>query len=224
MFIAAPRGDTATPGYHAYVTLHDWIGPSSKLSSAIGVLRGKHKLGLDSAWDEFESGLASWKTKHLILAANAAAEVRRTLGVKVEVLGFTTRAWRGGNSRLTWGADGRPKNPGRLNDLLHIVYREAEDSLQGSLGGILKPMLRPDVLKENIDGEAIEWAAGRLRQRPEARKILLAVSDGVGRRFNASGQWPKLPIRPCRTCGSANGMARDVELLAIGLGYDVDNY
>ncbi|WP_167524468.1 MULTISPECIES: cobalamin biosynthesis protein CobT [unclassified Mesorhizobium] len=267
LFVAAPRGDTTTPGYHAYVTLHDWIVPSSKLSSAIGPLSEKHKSALDAAWAELESGLASWKTKHLILAADVAAKIRnnlsaadlantvvsilvdqsgsmrghkmlyaaasvdiaqeflRTLGIKVEVLGFTTRAWRGGLSRLTWDADGRPKNPGRLNDLLHIVYREADDTRQSSIGHSLKPMLRPDLLKENIDGEAIEWAAGRLRERPESRKMLLVLSDGApvdDSTLHANG--PRYlhdhllrVVRQLETAG-------DVELLAIGLNFYVDGY
>ncbi|WP_217570286.1 cobalamin biosynthesis protein CobT [Mesorhizobium sp. GbtcB19] len=267
LFVAAPRGDTTTIGYHAYVTLHDCIVPSSTLPSAIGPLSEKNKAALDAAWDELESGLAGWRTKHLILASDAAAEVRtnlspsdlantvvsilvdqsgsmrgqkilytaasvdiaqeflRTLCTKVEVLGFTTRTWRGGNSRHTWDADGRPKNPGRLNDLLHIVYRDASDTRQSSIGHTIKPMLRPDLLKENIDGEAIEWAAGRLRERPEARKILLVISDGApvdDSTLQANG--PRYlhdhllqVVRHLEATG-------DVELLAIGLAFEVDNY
>jgi cobaltochelatase CobT len=266
LFVAPPRGDTTTPGYHAYVTLHDWIVPSSKLSSAIGRLSEKHKTALDAAWAELESGLAGWRTKHLILAADVAVEVRkslpaadlantvvcilvdqsgsmrgqkmlyaaasvdiaqeflRTLGIRIELLGFTTRAWRGGNSRHTWDADGRPKNPGRLNDLLHIIYRDASDMRQSSIGHTLKPMLRPDLLKENIDGEAVEWAAGRLRERPEPRKILLVVSDGApvdDSTLQANG--PRYlhdhllqVVRQLERTG-------DVELLAIGLSFHVDN-
>ena len=267
LFVPAPRGDATTAGYHAYVTIHDWIVPSSKLSSAIGRLSEKHKSALDAAWTELEVGLVAWRTKHLILAADAAAEIRaglsaadlantvvsilvdqsgsmrgqkmlyaaasidiaqeflRTLGVKVEVLGFTTRAWRGGESRRTWDADGRPKNPGRLNDLLHIIYREANDTRQSSLGHALKPMLRPDLPKENIDGEAIEWAAGRLRARAEARKVLLVLSDGApvdDSTLQATGlrylhDHLLKVVRQLETAG-------DVELLAIGLAFDVGNY
>ncbi|RAZ88473.1 cobalamin biosynthesis protein CobT [Mesorhizobium hawassense] len=267
MFVPEPRGDTETTGYHAYVTLYDWIVPSSKLSSAIGRLSEKDKSALDAAWAELESGLAAWKTKHQILASEIAVEIRKSLsapdfsdtvvcvlvdqsgsmrgqkmlyaaasvdiaqeflrflGTSVEVLGFTTRAWQGGQSRNTWDADRRPKNPGRLNDLLHIIYRDANDMRQSSLGHSLKPMLRPDLLKENIDGEAIEWAAGRLRQRPEARKILLVVSDGApvdDSTLHANGQRYLHDhllemVRQLETAG-------DVELLAIGLAFEVDSY
>ncbi|AZO47488.1 MAG: cobalamin biosynthesis protein CobT [Mesorhizobium sp.] len=266
LFVATPRGDTTTPGYHAYVTLHDWIVPSSKLSSAIGPLSGKHQSALDTAWAELENGLAGWRTKHLIQAADLAAEIRngpsapdlantvvsilvdhsgsmrgqkmlyaaasvdiaqeflRTLGIKVELLGFTTRAWRGGYSRQTWDADGRPKNPGRLNDLLHIVYREADDMRQGSIGHALKVMLRPDLLKENIDGEAIEWAADRLRKRPERRKILLVVSDGApvdDSTLHANG--PRYLQDHLFQVAVQLETAGDVELLAVGFGSYVDN-
>lgn len=267
LFAPAPRGDTTTPGYHAYVTIHDRTVPSSNLSSAIGRLSEKHESMLDAAWAELESGLVAWRTKHLILAADAASEIRaslsaadltntvvsilvdqsgsmrgqrmlyatasidiaqeflRTLGTKVEVLGFTTRAWRGGESRLTWDADGRPKNPGRLNDLLHIIYREAGDTRQSSLGHALKPMLRPDLLKENIDGEAIEWAAGRLQRSAEARKILLVVSDGApvdDSTLAANG--PSYLHDHLVHVVQQMEMAKDVELLAVGLGFDVDKY
>ncbi|MER9161853.1 MULTISPECIES: cobalamin biosynthesis protein CobT [unclassified Mesorhizobium] len=267
LFVPVPRGDTATPGYHAYVTLHDWIVPSLKLSNAIGQLSDKHKSAVEAIWAELESGLAGWRTKHLILAADIATEVRdsvsapdradtvvsilvdqsgsmrgqkmlyaaasvdiaqeflRTLGIKVDILGFTTRNWRGGESRRIWNEDGRPKNPGRLNDLLHIIYRQADDSRQSSLGHVLKPMLRPDLPKENIDGEAIEWAVGRLRERPEARKVLLVVSDGApvdDATLLANGAH-YLQDHILQVIGQVEA-AGDIELLAVGLGFAVDRY
>ena len=267
LFVPAPRGDTSTPGYHAYVTLHDWIVPSSKLSSAIGRLSDKNKSALDSAWAELQSGLAGWKTKNLILAADTAAEIRdrvpesdlrdtaicilfdqsgsmrgqkmlyaaasadivqellSTLGIKVELLGFTTCSWRGGQSRRIWNDDGRPPNPGRLNDLLHVIYRDATDNRQSSMGAALQPMLRPDLPKENIDGEAIEWASGRLRERPEARKILLVVSDGApvdDATLLANGTH-YLHDHLLQVIGELEA-AGDIELLAIGLGFAAERY
>lgn len=267
LFVPAPRGDTDTPGYHPYVTLHDWTVQSTKLSDAIGRLSDKHKSALDAIWAELESGLAAWRTKHLILAADVATEVRdrvsapdrantvvailvdqsgsmhgqkmlyaaasvdivqeflRTLDIKVEVLGFTTRNWRGGESRRIWDADGRPGNPGRLNDLLHIIYRQADDSRQATMGHMLKPMLRPDLPKENIDGEAIEWAAGRLRERPEARKILVVVSDGAPvddstLLANGANYLQDHILQVIREVEAAG----DIELVAIGLGFAVERY
>jgi cobaltochelatase CobT len=152
-------------------------------------------------------------------------EFLRTLGIKVDILGFTTRNWRGGESRRIWNEDGRPKNPGRLNDLLHIIYRQADDSRQSSLGHVLKPMLRPDLPKENIDGEAIEWAVGRLRERPEARKVLLVVSDGApvdDATLLANGAH-YLQDHILQVIGQVEA-AGDIELLAVGLGFAVDRY
>ncbi|MGX5848824.1 cobaltochelatase CobT-related protein [Mesorhizobium sp. PL10] len=158
-------------------------------------------------------------------SADIVQEFLRTLGVKVEVLGFTTRAWRGGASRLIWDADDRPHNPGRLNDLLHIIYREADDGRHSSIGHALKPMLRPDLPKENIDGEAIEWAAGRLRDRPEGRKILLVISDGapVDDSTLAANGPDYLQDHILHVIGQIEA-AGDIELLAIGLGFAVKRY
>lgn len=119
-----------------------------------------------------------------MLFAAAAADVAReflvTLGIRCEILGFTTVRWRGGKSRRRWKWRlGRPRQPGRLNDLLHVVYKDADD-LRASIGGPeLQQMLRHDLPKENIDGEAIEWASERLLSRPEARKLLIVLSDGA---------------------------------------------
>ena len=115
------------------------------------------------------------------IAAISADILARTLercGVKVEILGFTTRAWKGGQSREKWLADGRPPNPGRLNDLRHIVYKEADEPWRRARKN-LGLMMREGLLKENIDGEALLWAHQRLIGRVEERKILMVISDGA---------------------------------------------
>jgi Cobalamin biosynthesis protein CobT VWA domain len=107
------------------------------------------------------------------------AELLYRSGVPHEILGFTTVAWKGGRSREKWLAEGKPADPGRLNDLRHIVYRTAGDPMGPTPASLRGAMFKEGILRENIDGEAIEWAAGRLRQRAETRKILLLLSDGA---------------------------------------------
>jgi cobaltochelatase CobT len=112
------------------------------------------------------------------LAVYAAVECLSLLGIRVEILGFTTSRWKGGLSRDKWIAMGRRPGPGRLNDILYVVYRNAADSTPLD-SGMFHTMLRRDMLKENIDGEAVEWAEQRLLARRERRKILILVSDGA---------------------------------------------
>jgi cobaltochelatase CobT len=124
----------------------------------------------------------SMRGQKMIFAA-AAADVAReflvTLGVRCEILGFTTVRWRGGKSRRRWTWRFRPRRPGRLNDLLHIVYTDADDVRASTGAPGLKQMLRHDLPKENVDGEAILWASDRLLSRPEPRKLLIVISDGA---------------------------------------------
>ena len=119
--------------------------------------------------------------KMLLAAASAdiAQDFLRHLGCKVEVLGFTTASWRGGRARKRWLWRLRPRQPGRLCELLHIIYRSADDERSSEGGWNFRAMLRSDLPKENIDGEALEWAAQRLRSCPERRKILVVLSDGA---------------------------------------------
>lgn len=112
-------------------------------------------------------------------AVDVVQEFLLTLGIRCEILGFTTSRWQGGRSRSRWKWRFRPRNPGRLNDLLHIVYQDADDARASSGRYCLKHMLRPDLLKENIDGEAIEWAASRLRSLDQRHKLLIVLSDGA---------------------------------------------
>ncbi len=169
----------------------------------------------------------SMRGRPITIAAICADILARTLercGVKVEILGFTTRAWKGGQSREKWVQDGRPAKPGRLNDLRHVIYKSADAPWRRARSS-LGLMMKEGLLKENIDGEALLWAHNRLLGRPEARRIMMVISDGA-------------PVDD--TTSSANGGAylerhlrevigyienrSPVELLAIGIGHDVTRY
>ncbi|CAN0572009.1 unnamed protein product, partial [Laminaria digitata] len=121
----------------------------------------------------------SMRGRSITIAAMCADILGRTLercSVRVEILGFTTKAWRGGESREQWIADGKPANPGRLNDLRHIIYKAADDTWSRSRRN-LGLMMREELLKENIDGEALIWAHNRLVVRPEQRRVMMVISD-----------------------------------------------
>jgi cobaltochelatase CobT len=169
----------------------------------------------------------SMRGRPIAVAAICADILARTLercGVKVEILGFTTRAWKGGKSRELWMADGRPDRPGRLNDLRHIIYKSADAPLRRARKN-LGLMLKEGILKENIDGEALVWAHNRLSKRPERRKILMVISDG------APVDDSTLSVNPAnmleadlRTVIAWIENLRQVELTAIGIGHDVTRY
>ncbi len=169
----------------------------------------------------------SMRGRPIALAATTADIITRTLercGVKVEILGFTTRAWKGGKSRDLWVENGKPDKPGRLNDLRHIIYKSADAPMRRCRKN-LGLMLKEGILKENIDGEALVWAYNRLAPRPEARKILMVISDGA-------------PVDDSTlSVNSSNILERDlrsvirwlednsiIELTAIGIGHDVTRY
>jgi cobaltochelatase CobT len=169
----------------------------------------------------------SMRGRPISIAAISADILARTLercGVKVELLGFTTRAWKGGQSRETWLADGRPPNPGRLNDLRHIVYKEADEPWRRARRN-LGLMMREGLLKENIDGEALLWAHHRLIARPEERKILMVISDGAPVDDSTlsvnSGTYLERHLR--QVIGWIEARS-PVELIAIGIGHDVTRY
>ncbi|HEX4301446.1 MAG TPA: hypothetical protein VHZ78_01540 [Rhizomicrobium sp.] len=146
------------------------------------------------------------------------------LGARVEVLGYTTRSWHGGLSRKAWIKAGQPKNPGRLCDLLHIVYRDADESIPFA-GWALRNLLRDDLLKENIDGEAVLWAGARLRRRPEKRKILIGISDGApvdDSTLMENG--PHILDNHMREVIAELAAAGDIEALGIGIDYDLTRY
>ncbi len=169
----------------------------------------------------------SMRGRPITIAAMSAEILARTLercGVKVEILGFTTRAWKGGQSREAWLKAGKPPQPGRLNDLRHIVYKAADAPWRRARRG-LGLMLREGLLKENIDGEAILWAHQRLLARPEQRRILMVISDGApvdDSTLSANpGNYLERHLR--EVIGWIEGRS-DVELLAIGIGHDVTRY
>jgi len=169
----------------------------------------------------------SMRGRPIAIAAISADILARTLercGVKTEILGFTTRTWKGGQSRESWLAADRPPNPGRLNDIRHIVYKRADEPWRRAKTS-LGLMMREGLLKENIDGEALAWAHDRLIHRPEDRRILMVISDGA-------------PVDDS-TLSVNNGAYLDqhlrnviewiekkspVELIAIGIGHDVTRY
>ncbi len=158
-------------------------------------------------------------------AVDAAQDYLGGLDVRCEILGFTTQAWNGGRARRDWLRSGMPPRPGRLNELLHIVFKSEDDERRSSEGWDLRQMLRPRLHKENIDGEAIEWAIGRLRESPATRKILLVISDGVpadDATFAASGL--NYLEDHLKSVVSAAKAAGDVEIAALGIGYAVGRY
>jgi len=169
----------------------------------------------------------SMRGRPISIAAISADILARTLercGVKVEILGFTTRAWKGGQSREKWLADSRPPNPGRLNDLRHIVYKEADEPWRRARKN-LGLMMREGLLKENIDGEALLWAHQRLIGRVEERKILMVISDGAPVDDSTlsvnSGTYLERHLRQVIAWIEARS---PVELIAIGIGHDVTRY
>jgi len=169
----------------------------------------------------------SMRGRPIMVAACCADILARTLercGVKVEILGFTTRMWKGGQSRESWIAAGKPGNPGRLNDLRHIIYKSADAPWRRSRRN-LGLMMREGLLKENIDGEALAWAHARLLARPEQRRILMMISDGapVDDSTLSVNSGSDLE-RHLRQVIEEIETRSSVELLAIGIGHDVTRY
>ena len=169
----------------------------------------------------------SMRGRPITIAAMSTDILARTLercGVRVEILGFTTRAWKGGEARKKWLVEGKPSNPGRLNDLRHIVYKDAESPWRHTRTG-LGLMLREGLLKENIDGEALLWAYNRLMARQEQRRILMVISDGApvddstlsANRENYLEEHLRRVIDWIET-------KTPVQLVAIGIGHDVTRY
>ena len=169
----------------------------------------------------------SMRGRPITVAAMSADILARTLercGVKVEILGFTTRAWKGGQSREQWLAAGKPANPGRLNDLRHIIYKPADAPWRRARKN-LGLMLREGILKENIDGEALLWAHNRLLPRTEERKILMVISDGAPVDDSTLSVNPGNYLeRHLRDVIDWIETRSPIELIAIGIGHDVTRY
>lgn len=169
----------------------------------------------------------SMRGRPITVAAICADILARTLercGVKVEILGFTTRAWKGGQSRETWLQGGKQPTPGRLNDLRHIIYKAADAPWRRSRRN-LGLMLREGLLKENIDGEALAWAHARLLARPEQRRILMMISDGAPVDDSTLSVNPANFLeRHLRQVIEEIETRSPIELIAIGIGHDVTRY
>ena len=169
----------------------------------------------------------SMRGRPITIAAICADILSRTLercSVKVEILGFTTKNWKGGQSRENWNKNNKPKSPGRLNDLRHIIYKSADIQWRISKNN-LGLMLKEGLLKENIDGEAINWAFNRLKKRKEERKVLMVISDGAPVDDSTlsvnSGDFLEKHLK--KTVKYIEGKS-DIEILAIGIGHDVSRY
>jgi cobaltochelatase CobT len=169
----------------------------------------------------------SMRGRPITIAALCADILSRTLercSVKVEVLGFTTKNWKGGKSREAWAKTDKPKNPGRLNDLRHIIYKGADTQWRQAKNNI-GLMLKEGLLKENIDGEAISWAYNRIKKRKEERKILMVISDGAPVDDSTlsvnSGDFLEKHLKKMVKFIETKS---NVEILAIGIGHDVSRY
>ena len=169
----------------------------------------------------------SMRGRPITIAAICADILSRTLercSVKVEILGFTTKNWKGGQSRELWTKNSKPKNPGRLNDLRHIIYKSADTHWRQSKNN-LGLMLKEGLLKENIDGEAILWAYNRIKKRKEERKILMVISDGAPVDDSTlsvnSGDFLEKHLKKIVKFIENKS---DIEVLAIGIGHDVSRY
>ena len=169
----------------------------------------------------------SMRGRPVMLAAMSADILARTLercGVKCEVLGFTTKEWKGGQARQRWQADGKPRQPGRLNDLRYIIYKDADESYRRTKR-LFALMLKEGLLKENIDGEALLWAEQRLVRRPEQRKILMVISDGAPVDDSTLSVNPSHYLESHLKAVIQRVEERgQIELSAIGIGHDVTRY
>ena len=169
----------------------------------------------------------SMRGRPITVAALCSDILAKTLErclIKTEILGFTTKAWKGGSSREKWIKEGKPSNPGRLNDLRHIVYKSADSPSRRSKQN-LGLLLREGILKENIDGEALVWANNRLKNRQEKRKILIVISDGAPVDDSTLSVNPGNYLeRNLRDVINQIESKKEIELVAIGIGHDVSRY
>ena len=168
--------------------------------------------------------MRGWPINIAALSADILARTLERCAVGVEILGFTTRSWKYGQSGEHWQAAGKPANPGRLNDLRHIIYKTADVPWRHAKNN-LGLMMRVDILKQNVDGEALLWAHQRLLQRPEQRRILIMISDGVPiDEFTLVANSPAILDRHLRQVIAWIEQQSPVQLAAIGIGHDVTRY
>jgi len=211
-------------GFHGQTILHR---PANRLTVQIGDGEAlAAELGLPVVYDLRAADLAAGGQGAPLVPVyhRALARTLERCGVKVEILGFTTRAWKGGQSREAWLAAGKPANPGRLNDLRHIIYKSADAPWRRARKN-LGLMMREGLLKENIDGEALDWAHKRLLGRPEQRKILMMISDGAPVDDSTLSVNPGNYLeRHLRHIIEEIETRSPVELIAIGIGHDVTRY
>lgn len=196
---------------------------SSRIRSALGESE-RNDTVISLLFDQSGS-MRGQKMLFATATADVVQEFLRTLGITCEVLGFTTSQWKGGRSRRRWQWRFRPRNPGRLNDLLHIIYQDAGDRRASTGGWDYRHMLRPDLPKENIDGEAVRWAADRLSALPNKRKILIVLSDGAPvddstLRENASDYLAK------HLKETVEDIVFDgkIDIAAVGIGYQIHQF
>ena len=158
------------------------------------------------------------------LCSDILAKTLERCLIKTEILGFTTKAWKGGESRENWIKNGKPSNPGRLNDLRHIIYKSGDAPWRRSRKN-LGLLLKEGILKENVDGEALVWAYNRLKYRNEKRKILIIISDGAPVDDSTlSVNLGNYLEKNLRDVINLIENKKEVELLAIGIGHDVSRY
>ena len=223
----AERAPGNSTSRRACSTRRGWRAWSSTRCMPLSYKREKEIEFRDTVVTLLIDNSGSMRGRPITVAAMSADILARTLercGVKVEILGFTTRVWKGGQSRERWIAAGKPANPGRLNDLRHIIYKSADAPWRRARKS-LGLMLREGILKENIDGEALLWAHNRLLARAEQRRILMVISDG------APVDDSTLSVNPGNYLEQHLREVIDwietrspVELIAIGIGHDVTRY
>jgi len=245
-------GRPVSSNYRVFTRRFDRVVEAKALDLVLGPLAGADLDAVNDAWRQFAEGpehgnespvaqsgdgaafvmlldqSGSMKGRPMVLAAQAieiAVSALHAAGCAVEVLGFTTASWRGGWPRRLWNWMLRPKQPGRLCELLHVIYRSADEQTAQLSETAIRSMLRPDLPKENVDGEAILWAADRLRSRPEGRKVLIVLSDGSP--VDDSTQQANGPLYLDEHLASVLSQLKDegdITVAAVGIGYDVSGW
>ena len=228
-------GTEGKAAWKAYVEKYDamasgWLASANLAAvNAVGALRASTKGGqlADTVACLLIDHSGSLRGQRAIVACaltQVVADFWHRLGIAYEILGFTTRSWHGGKSRLLWRAMGKPRNPGRLCGLLHIIYRDAQATPPGAPWAI-RNLLRQELLKENVDGEALLWGVERLKAGPEKRKLLFIVSDGKPvDDATITANHPRFLETHLLQVIQAINRAPGFELYGIGIDYDVCHF